>query len=127
MTTAPLHFNISLKQQAADLLGSLARELDPQKPTGTVIEEPEALTGEELVAEYITWVDRTWAEDPERIRAGYARIMLNVTNDATQREATIADTDLVHPSNWVFLDDFIAWLEDTGYYHPATAHELARP
>lgn len=127
MTTAPLHFNISLKQQAVTLLVSLACELDPQEPLGTVIDEPEVLTGEELVVEYITWVDRIWAENPEYIRNGYARIMLNVTDDASQREATIADTDLVHPSNWVFLNDFIAWLKETGQYHPVTAHELAHP
>lgn len=88
--------------------------------------QDEPLVGEELVITYITWVDRIWAQDPARIREGYAPIM-NVTDTPTQREATIADTDLVHPSNWAFRNDFITWLKETGQYYPATARELAHP
>lgn len=83
------------------------------------------LVGEELVVEYLAYVDTLWAQNPARVRQGYAaHLNYDVTNNSTQRLATIADTDMVHPRAWVFRVPFIRHLQQQGRYSAATAHEL---
>lgn len=128
------------EQEAADLLRHIADQIEDGFTSNPVLidsngervgtwdydgpENPAPLVGEELVVAYIAWVDNTWATDPERIRAGYADLMIDVRDDRTQRQATISDTDMVHPSNWVFRADFIDHLKATGQYSDETASEL---
>ena len=69
------------------------------------------LVGEELVVEYLAYVDTLWAQNPARVRQGYAA-HLNY------------DTDMVHPRAWVFRVPFIRHLQQQGRYSAATAHEL---
>lgn len=86
---------------------------------------PKPLVGEELVVEYLAYVDTLWTEHPEYVRQGYAaRLNCDVRDDATQRQATIADTDMVHPRAWVFRVPFIRHLQRQGRYSPQTAYEL---
>lgn len=145
-----LHLNIETdtpafidrrEQEAADLLRQIADQIENGFTSNPVLidsngervgtwayeatAEPTPLTGEELVVAYIAWVDNTWATNPARIREGYAELMMDVHDDASQREATICDTDLVHPSNWAFRTDFIAHLMATGRLSAETAAELA--
>lgn len=145
-----LHLNIETdtpaftdrrEQEAADLLRHIADQIEEGFTSNPVLidsngervgtweydgpEEPTPLTGEELVVAYIAWVDAAWAADPERIRAGYADLMIDAHDDRTQRQATISDTDMVHPSNWVFLAEFIDHLKATDQYSDETAAELA--
>lgn len=129
------------EQEAADLLRQIANQIEEGFTSNPALidsngervgtwecdlpEEPQPLTGEELVVAYIAWVDQTWATDPKRIADGYADLMIDVRDDRTQRAATISDTDMVHPSNWVFLTDFITHLKSAGQYSTETAAELA--
>lgn len=130
------------ESEAADLLRQIADQIEEGFTSNPVLidsngervgtwdcdlpREPKPLTGEELVVAYIAWVDQTWARDPQRIITGYADLMIAVTDNRTQREATISDTDMVHPSNWVFLADFIEHLKATGQYSIETATELSK-
>lgn len=83
------------------------------------------LIGEELVTEYIAYVDTLWAQNPTLVSAKYAaHLNCDVRDDATQRNATIADTDMVHPRAWVFRAPFIQHLQRQRRYTPQTAHEL---
>lgn len=89
---------------------------------------PKPLTGEDLVVAYIAYVDTLWVQDPDLVSREYAaRLNCDVTDDATQRTATIADTDMVHPAAWTFRDQFIAHLCRTGQYSTSTAHDLGCP
>lgn len=145
-----LHLNIDTdtaafenrrEQEAADLLRDIASQIEEGRASGRVLNdsngervgtwecdfpaEASPLVGEELAVAYIAWVDHLWATNPDSVRQGYAGLMIDVYNDRTQREATITDTDMIRPSNWVFRSDFIAHLKATEQYSNETAVELS--
>lgn len=129
------------ENEAADILRQIATQIEEGFTSNPVLtdsygerigswecdlpEEPKPLTGEDLAVAYVAWVDRTWVTNPARIRNGYAELMIDVRDNRSQRAATISDTDMTQPHNWVFRDAFIEYLKATGQYSQETANELA--